>query len=520
MNLRLKLAFNIALFAVLCCGVVSMLSYVSEKASVEHDAAESVSSIVKSVYAIAALSARQKNDVLAKHVVDGLVLNNEIACATIRTVDQVTLAAAHHCDGAPSLVRTLRTPESTNQSIGELEIHKDIYYINHVAREHWINELRAVVMVVVFICFAILFANYYLIAKPIEKISRQLRKVRFEQSISLLEEGARSDELGSIARSINFMLISAKKQIIGEKILSRRSQELATHFKLIFELSKNYLAVTDGELRLKSFNPKFKELMSLIRGDEELTNKNDWITYISEENDFLLHLIDSVNEAGVPTTTEVEISYHNGETLIHNFFNLTFVKSDIQGQDENILFFIYDMTEHRRHLLEKEYEASHDNLTKLLNRMAATKRVRHMLGAVTEDEQIAILFIDLDGFKLINDELGHDAGDDILRVVATRLKASIRKTDLACRWGGDEFLLALHGLSVPEAMTLAHKILGKIQVPIHISSIAEERCVGASIGLVVSTPDTHDFSTLFDRADRAMYRVKKSGKSAVLMHSS
>lgn len=183
-----------------------------------------------------------------------------------------------------------------------------------------------------------------------------------------------------------------------------------------------------------------------------------------------------------------------------------------------VLVFINDMTEHRKQLLVSEYNASHDNLTQLLNRRAAMEEIENLIEALTSEKGMALLMVDLDGFKEVNDEHGHEAGDKILQVVSQRLATATRKSDIVSRWGGDEFLIALNDVSVSEAKAIADKILETILQPIKIHDGKKIEDVGASIGMVMYQDCQSDFSDWFDLADKTMYKVKQEGRRAVLVY--
>ncbi len=123
--------------------------------------------------------------------------------------------------------------------------------------------------------------------------------------------------------------------------------------------------------------------------------------------------------------------------------------------------------------------------------------------------RVGVLFVDVDGFKRLNDLLGHETGDAVLRDVAAHLRGSIRESDLAARWGGDEFVVLLTGLTDPEA---AGVVAGKIVEAFRPPSLAErpDVAVSLSIGVAICPEDPHE---ILRRADAAMYEAKRAGKN-------
>lgn len=160
------------------------------------------------------------------------------------------------------------------------------------------------------------------------------------------------------------------------------------------------------------------------------------------------------------------------------------------------------------------YQARHDALTGLPNRFQIEERLQQALAqARRHDWLVAVLFIDLDRFKQINDTLGHSVGDALLRQVSRRLESCLRKSDSLARMGGDEFTLVLSELKDPQdALRVAQKLLDALRAPFKVE--AYELFVTASIGISVYPRDGKDAATLQRNADNAMYRAKNKGKNS------
>ena len=160
---------------------------------------------------------------------------------------------------------------------------------------------------------------------------------------------------------------------------------------------------------------------------------------------------------------------------------------------------------------QARYFAYHDELTGLPNRSLLQDRLSQaMVQAARQYKQVVMLLLDLDGFKSVNDRLGHAAGDKLLRQVAQRLIACIRGADTACRYGGDEFVVMLPEFDGDEsAATVAEKIRAHLAAPYTIdgSGIA----VTASTGTAIYPDDGDNYNTLIEHADIAMYRAKAHG---------
>jgi diguanylate cyclase (GGDEF)-like protein len=182
-----------------------------------------------------------------------------------------------------------------------------------------------------------------------------------------------------------------------------------------------------------------------------------------------------------------------------------------------------------RHLLERQLQESHqrlrtlaenDSLTGLANRYYFDESLRAaILRAQCRDEKLALLFLDLDNFKIINDGLGHVIGDQVLKEVADRLVQVVRSGDLVCRLGGDEFAILAHHFESQEAISqLAQRILDDLRRPIQIGS--SENIISTSIGIAAYPDAGETASDLLKAADMAMYRAKQDGRNNFQFFSS
>src|SRR5690606_7176585 len=175
-----------------------------------------------------------------------------------------------------------------------------------------------------------------------------------------------------------------------------------------------------------------------------------------------------------------------------------------------------------RHLLERQLQESHqrlralaenDSLTGLANRYYFDESLRAAIPrAKRQNDQLALLFLDLDNFKIINDSLGHIIGDQVLKEVAQRLLSVVRAGDIVCRLGGDEFAVLAHNFDSQEAISqLAQRILADLRQPIMVGKI--ENIISTSIGIATYPDAGQSAGDLLKAADLAMYRAKHGGRN-------
>jgi diguanylate cyclase (GGDEF)-like protein len=165
------------------------------------------------------------------------------------------------------------------------------------------------------------------------------------------------------------------------------------------------------------------------------------------------------------------------------------------------------------------HEASHDPLTELPNRRRFTEQLERMCGRGREGDLISVLFLDLDGFKTVNDRFGHECGNELLRSVAGRLRGCVRPGDVVARMGGDEFTVLLTRLeNIAPAVEVAERICRMLADPFVIAGV--DTTISASIGIAAAPADNADAGDLLRRADVAMYRAKSQGKAGWAMDPS
>ena len=170
-----------------------------------------------------------------------------------------------------------------------------------------------------------------------------------------------------------------------------------------------------------------------------------------------------------------------------------------------------DVTEQRRNQALITHLAHHDPLTNLPNRALLLERLQQALARVKRGEITALLYLDLDHFKPVNDELGHAVGDSLLKAVSDRLRLAIRETDTAARLGGDEFVILQAGIKhAMDASVLARRLVASLAAPYRIAE--NTVVVGTSIGIAIAPEDGDDPYQLLKNADTALYRCKADGR--------
>lgn len=304
------------------------------------------------------------------------------------------------------------------------------------------------------------------------------------------------------------------------------------------ERCKNNPGITDhGTNKTKGFT---RDQCTETRGEtpvdfdftEVLNELHDGIA-VFDSQDRLLYVNDSCREIFEAIADAFVVGHSFGDLMAaagdRNLLSDAFVGSgEIELSDGRVLMLrenrmpsggvvrtFTDLTEFRLAEEQIVYLASHDEVTGLPNRSLFLDRISVAAAhAKRTGSRFAVLFLDLDGFKEVNDRLGHEAGDMVLHQVAVRLVARVRASDTVARFGGDEFTIILNHVSGPEdARQVAAEILGELTRPFTVRR--ETALIGVSIGIAIYPDDGEEGENLIRLADEAMYAVKYAGKRGI-----
>jgi len=277
----------------------------------------------------------------------------------------------------------------------------------------------------------------------------------------------------------------------------------------VFESSREGIMITDSELRVVSVNPAF----CAMTGHDSVDLVGDLPGFLSRGPDHgnILPEIQPGLKAQGHWHGEVWNRRKDG-SVFPEWLSVSAVR-DSEERVTHYVGFHFDISERKAAEARIHFLAYHDSLTELPNRLLARERLGlAMAHADRAGAKAALLFLDLDSFKTINDSLGHFVGDALLKEVARRLDACTRATDTLSRQGGDEFLIVLSNVRKPEDIAgVAEKIMREVLAPFVIEGHALTTSV--SMGVAVYPDDGRDFETLLKKADMAMYEAKAAGRN-------
>ncbi len=292
--------------------------------------------------------------------------------------------------------------------------------------------------------------------------------------------------------------------------LETKLQAEAEHLRLIIDTVPAYIYAKDGSGRFILANKAMADLFGVT--PEEATGKTNRDYGATEEQTALYRQQDQqVLQSGKPLFIPEEESMRPDRTP--GWFQTTKIPyRHPEGDAPAILGVSIDITERRTNDEKIRYMAQHDGLTGLPNRALFSDRFGQALALARRNStRLVVFFIDLDGFKPVNDTHGHAAGDAVLQETARRLSASVRSSDCVGRIGGDEFVLFIQDAATAEdAKLVAEKIDAGIRQPFLYEGLSLN--LAASIGYAIFPEDGNDENTLFQKADAAMYEAKRLAK--------
>jgi diguanylate cyclase (GGDEF)-like protein/PAS domain S-box-containing protein len=274
------------------------------------------------------------------------------------------------------------------------------------------------------------------------------------------------------------------------------------------------IAYADRNMRYVAVNRRFEEYFGRPR--EEVIGRPSWEVIGKPLYDSIAPHMEQVM-AGREVKYERVREDHEGRTRHFEVHYLPHIGEG--GVVMGHFGILHDITERKRSEAMLEFLANHDQLTQLPNRNQFTQKLHEALARASRyGHRVALLFIDLDRFKNVNDTLGHESGDMLLIAVAGRFRETLRSTDTLARLGGDEFTVVLEEVDgAAQAAASAQRLLATLAQPFHIQG--QELFIGASIGISMFPEDGQDATSLLRNADIAMYRSKELGRSTFQFHS-
>jgi diguanylate cyclase (GGDEF)-like protein/PAS domain S-box-containing protein len=338
-----------------------------------------------------------------------------------------------------------------------------------------------------------------------DSLSSQPRAESFD--LLELKDGRRFERysIGRMVEDVTAIRVWSFRDVTARFAAEAALRESEGRYRLLFEQNAAGVCVTSMQGAIVDCNATFAAMLESTRDALIGTDVSRFYATPGEAREIASLLLG----VGTLNSIEIELRRESGRPL-WVLQNVVLVGDPVTGV---IHATVVDISDRKRAEEQIEFHAYHDVLTALPNRKLFTDRLRHALArAKRSAKALAVMFIDIDHFKTINDTLGHTAGDDLLLEMARRLRACVRDDDTVARIGGDEFTIILAELRNPaDAMHVAQKVLEAVQVPLTIGGMPI--VVTASVGISLYPTDGADPEALLRNADSAMYRAKEAGRN-------
>jgi diguanylate cyclase (GGDEF)-like protein len=332
---------------------------------------------------------------------------------------------------------------------------------------------------------------------PVQRLTAAVTRIAAGDVTADVPERGRHDEIGAMAAAI---------EVFRENVVTLRQTNL--RFDAALRNMSQGLAMYDDEERLIVANPRLIEIAGLAPGSLRLGMTYSEVLAVDASGNFFpgrtLHEVYSEHRGFAASKgASVSLEEVRGKTVV-----AVLLRPLIDG---GWLLTLEDITERRLNEKRIEYMAHHDALTGLPNRLLFHSRLDEALVRNRRGEGFALLYLDLDRFKAVNDTLGHPAGDTLLKTVTRRLRAELRETDTVARLGGDEFAVLQAAVDNPQqAALLAQRLIGALCAPYDICGHHVD--IGVSIGISGVFGEAESSDALLKNADLALYRAKLDGR--------
>ena len=388
-----------------------------------------------------------------------------------------------------------------------LDLTDELETIKSINRWLWFGQFA--LQAILFFVIGVMIRAF---TNPIKTIQEVMTAMQVDGNLSRRVDISGEDEIGHMASAFNALADSLQKSVAKVK----EGQEQLKLSAQVFVNSMEAIVITDIENNIIQINKAFSEITGY--SPEEVIGKNPRILKSGRHDQDFYRIMWEILIATGSWQSEIMDRRKSGE-VYPKWLSITVVRNE-KGDISNYIALFSDITERKASYERIQHLAHFDALTNLPNRALLNDHLDLAIAVANRSQtQLAIIFLDLDRFKVVNDSLGHHAGDLLLQVVSERLKNCVREIDTVARLGGDEFVILLGSIRDPsDAARVAQKVVETIAIPFMLDG--NEVNIGTSIGIGIYPENGLDRPTLLKNADAAMYHAKENGRNNFQFFSS
>jgi diguanylate cyclase (GGDEF)-like protein/PAS domain S-box-containing protein len=501
-GLVIRLAIVIAFTAIIVGLITTQLFYRFTLLNEKILGKQSINQLYNTVSPTASIASYLGDEELAKEVVNGLTSNDVITSAAIKT-DTLMVTSDTYQQSSDTIEFVLYSPFQKERRVGLLYVEANENYLRAKADNISATNTFVVAIEALIITIISILVTYFVITRPILSIGKALHSIRPGTSERIDKPRSHQEsEIGQLADDVNDLLAKAEQQMLKEKSLRGEVKVLESRFRMLFENATSAIALVEPKGDILLYNDNFEKLIEKLK----LPLKKNYGHYLQDLFVVKKELHEQIQIAfanSESATAELELISYQDESLWVQVVVTLLITDDFQ---ESYQITLHDISKRKYQISLLDQKANYDGLTNLLNRQAAEQ---HLKKLTINRQPFALIMMDLNDFKPINDVFGHDAGDELLIHVSSQLLKSLRKADVLSRWGGDEFVIILPNTAKDDVINICAKLALKLSKPHHLSQYDKSVSVTASMGVSFYPDDQVELLELIRAADKAMYYVKK-----------
>ncbi|MFO7552418.1 MAG: diguanylate cyclase [Haliea sp.] len=473
----------------------------------------SIQGLISTVERTAEIAVFLQDSELATEVVAGLEQNSSVRAVTIRDDQGQVIASSvpgNRAQTAPArtVLRPISSPFTPGQTIGSIELAPDR---EQLERQVILRIRPAILFFLIFLAVTgatLLVVLYRQITRPIQTISRRLHRIDVASGEHIgIPISHENNEIGTMVSDVNRIIDRMAALVTTERNLRLQRELEEARFRAIFDNAGSPIFLADPNGVLKSFNLAFSRTLAADASAAAGGQHGSLYSLLGDSGATMRELIEESVSSGRRQSAELEVDLPTGKRWYQVVVNPV--------SDDEVQGIANDITEHKVAQKDAEEQATTDSLTGIGNRLGFDRHLASVFESCRRrtDHQVALMMLDLDHFKELNDSHGHQAGDQALAKVAERLQHVLRSGDYLARLGGDEFAIILDGPVDDQALeVIADKIIASLNQPLQLPDGARGH-VGVSIGIAVHNREEEETALLAKRADAAMYAAKAAGRN-------